>query len=289
MRISRLLKIVALVLVLAGATTGLRAPLRLLRHYVVARFNEPTNLLPLEGNPRIRFQESARACAGRVAALLSSALVRVEKEQGRPFARIPTIGVYASLQDYARASGLEEPTISGVSRSGYVLLSPTLCGDETDRLEGVLVHELSHSHIFGWRTSLFASRPPSWFTEGLATLVSGGAGAEGAKQSMAARAMAKGYAIVVEDRGIWRDFSSIRFQIEPPPELFEGDAWSGRQSLAYREAAMFVDWLRRGDPQAFSRLVGRIENNEPFKRSFFEIYDADSSQLWREFLSGFSG
>ncbi|QGM47151.1 hypothetical protein [Methylocystis heyeri] len=267
---------------------ALRAPFDQLRRYLIARCNDPVRLPRLAEESRVRFQPGARDCAARVAEMLPAALARIEQEQGRPFANPPTVAVYVSYEDYARAGGLGDASVAAVARSGYVLLSPTLCGDESERLAGVLAHELSHSHIFGWRRSWFAARPPSWFTEGLAVMVSGGGGAEGVDEAMAVRAMARGWAITIEDTGLWRDFGAIGFAAEPPPEIFGGDRFAGRQRLAYREAQMFVAWLRRIDPQGFARLLNRVENNESFKDSFVKIYGAGSSRRWSEFLAGVS-
>lgn len=254
----------------------------------VSRFNDPRDLPVLESDARVHFEPEARACAIEVAALLPAALARVEAAQQRPFARGPTIGVYASYDKYARANGLEDAAIAAVSRSGRVLLSPTLCGAERARLRGVLTHELSHVHLFGWRTSLFSARPPSWFTEGLAVAVSNGGGAEGVSEMEAVDALVKGYAIVVTDEGLWRDFASMRFEIEPPRDPSRDDFGAFRQRLAYREAAMFVAWLRERDPGAFTRLLRRIENGENFRDSFQASYAASPPELWQNFVSRLS-
>ena len=183
--------------------------------------------------------DGGEACAHAVAALLPTAIERVEKAQRRPFARQSlAIGVYASYQAYARANGLEDPTIAATSRSGRVILSPRLCDNEIDRLDRVLTHELSHAHLFGWRFSPLRRRPPSWFTEGLAVMVSGGGGAEGMREAAAAEAIGKGYAILVCNEGLWVDFDSIPFEIDPPR-----DPSVSRQRLAYRQSAMSVEWL----------------------------------------------
>ena len=270
-------------LVAAGCVAVVAVPM--LRHYLVALFNDPRDLPVVESDTRVHFEPEARACALDVAALLPAALARVEAAQQRPFARGPTIGVYASYENYARANGLEDPAIAAVSRSGRVLLSPTLCGAERARLRGVLTHELSHVHLFGWRTSLFSARPPSWFTEGLAVMVSNGGGAEGVSEMEAVDALVKGYAIVVTDEGLWRDFASIRFEIEPPRDPSRDDFGAFRQRLAYREAAMFVAWLRERDPDAFAELLRHIENGESFRDSFQASYAASSSNLWRVSIS----
>jgi len=124
------------------------------------------------------------------------------------------------------------------------------------RLRGVLTHELSHVHLFGWRSSLF-SAPPSWFTEGLTVAVSDGGGAEGVSEVEAAEALRKGYAIVVTNDGRWRDFASIRLEIEPPGDPSRDDFVTFRQRLAYREAAMFVACLRLSRTQVQTALWKR--------------------------------
>ena len=285
-RFIRIAAVSAFALVAAGCVAVAAVPM--LRHYLVALFNDPRDLPVLESDARVHFEPRARACALEVAALLPAALARVEAAQGRPFARDPTIGVYASYESYARANGLEDSAIAAVSRSGRVLLSPTLCGEERVRLPGVLTHELSHTHLFGWRSSLFSARPPSWFTEGLAVMVSDGGGAEGVSEAEAAEALRKGYAIVVTDKGLWRDFASIRFELEPPRDSSRDDFVTFRQRLAYRQAAMFVAWLREHDPDAFATLMRRIENGESFSDSFQASYAASLREPWRDFVSSLS-
>jgi hypothetical protein len=254
-----------------------------LRHFVVALFNDPKDLPALESDARVHFQKQAEDCARQVAALLPKAVARVEAEQARPFARQPIIGVYASFDDYARANGFENPAIAATSRSGRVILSPTLCGADRDRLAGVLTHELSHSHLFGWRSSLFSARPPSWFTEGLAVMVSDGGGAEGTSDADAIAALRQGYAILVADTGLWRDFASIRFEAEPPHA--GKDFLAARQRLAYREAGLFVAWLRQEEPKGFVALLQRLEDGAAFGDAFRRSYVTSASERWREFLA----
>lgn len=270
----------------ALAVVGAAVPT--LRNFIVARFNDPADLPALASDSRVHFEPGARACAFAVATLLPAALARIETAQGRLFARAPIIGVYASYENYARANGLGDPGVAAVSRSGRVVLSPTLCGEERARLPGILTHELSHTHLYGWRSSLFSRRPPSWFTEGLAVMVSDGGGAEGVSEEQAAAAIRNGYAIVVSDDGLWRDFASIRFAIEPPRDSPHGDFVTYRQRLAYRQAAMFVAWLRARDPNAFAEFLQRIEDGESFKDSFQTGSGASHEDSWRNFVAHLS-
>jgi hypothetical protein len=119
-------------------------------------------------------------------------------------------------------------------------------------------------------------------------MVSNGGGAEGVSEMEAVDALVKGYAIVVTDEGLWRDFASIRFEIEPPRDPSRDDFGAFRQRLAYREAAMFVAWLRERDPDAFVKLLRRIENGESFRDSFHVSYAANPLEPWQNFVSRLS-
>lgn len=285
----RFIKIAAawtLALLAAGGVAAAAVPM--LRHFLVAFVNDPRDLPALESDARVHFEPSARACALDVAALLPAAVAHVESEQGRPFAAPPTIGVYASYDAYGRANGFENPYIAATSRFGRVVLSPTLCAEERRRLKAVLTHELSHAHLFGWRSSPFSARPPSWFTEGLAVMVSDGGGAEGVDDTVAAEAIRKGQAIVVKSDGLWIDFDAIPFDVEPPRDAAQENNVTPRQRLAYRQAAMFVAWLRERDPQAFAQFLRRIADGESFRESFHVSFTTNPEERWRDFAASLS-
>jgi len=63
-------------LVAAGCVAVVAVPM--LRHYLVALFNDPRDLPVVESDTRVHFEPEARACALDVAALLPAALARVE-------------------------------------------------------------------------------------------------------------------------------------------------------------------------------------------------------------------
>ncbi|MGB5087212.1 MAG: hypothetical protein WBO09_22070, partial [Methylocystis silviterrae] len=204
-------------------------------------WNDPRLLPAFADDARVHYEPEARACAEAVAEIAPRAIAQIEAAHGRPFAQPPIVGVYASYENYANANAMDDPGIAAVTRAGAALLSPTLCSKERERLEGVLTHELSHVHLSGWRP-LGAPRPPQWFTEGLAVMASHGGGAEGVSDENAAQAIRDGYRVVLDERR-WIDFARLAFEREPPrdPKL---DALTQRQRLAYRQAGMFVGWLR---------------------------------------------
>ncbi|KAF0211540.1 MAG: hypothetical protein FD139_425 [Methylocystaceae bacterium] len=265
----------------AALALALRPDLRLAARVA---WNDPRLLPAFADDARIRYEPQARACAAETAALLPAAIAQIEAAHGRTFAQPPTVGVYASYENYGSANGMGDPGIAAVTRAGAALLSPTLCGQERDRLEGVLAHELSHVHLSGWRP-LGAPRAPQWFTEGLAVMASNGGGAEGVSIEDAAQAIRDGYRVVLDERR-WIDFAGLGFEREPPrdPKL---DALTQRQRLAYRQAGMFVGWLRMRDPNAFTQLLRALEAGRPFGPSFESAFGENAPQLWLRFVSTF--
>ena len=268
-------------LLAAAGVAALAVPA--IRHYVVARLNDPAGLPALASDSRVRFEQGAKACAEAVAALLPGAVARIEAAQGRPFAAAPIVAVFSSYETYGRANSFGTPFVAGVSWSGRVTLSPALCGDERVRLPGVLTHELSHSHFFGWRSE-FLKRPPSWFTEGLAVFASDGGGAEGVSDARAVDAIRDGYAIVVDDDTLWPSFAGIAFAREPPRDPASADPVTPRQRLAYRQASMFVAFLSQGDPQAFAAFLDALYAGERFEPAFEKAFRAPVATAWARFV-----
>jgi hypothetical protein len=253
---------------------------------LLASWSDPEKLPALPTDPRVHFEPAARDCAEAVAKLLPAAMARIESAQLRPFAHALIVGVYASFDHYARANGFGDVGIAATARDGRVLLSPTLCGDERERLAGVLTHELSHTHLFGWRNAAHGAPPPSWFAEGLAVMVSDGGAAEQTSAEAALRALRQGVAIVVADDVVWRNFASIAFEKEPSSKLAPEDALARRQGLAFREAATFVAWLRSSDAKAFAALLAAVEDGGDFGAAFRTAYGAGAATKWREYRDG---
>jgi len=252
-----------------------------LRAAIVAAWNDPTSLPFLPNDPRIHHEPAARACAERIAGLLPGAIAQVEEAQGHPFARPPQIGVYASYLTYARANGLGDAGVAAVSRAGWALLSPTLCEDERERLASVLTHELSHVHLFG-RRPRNSSRIPAWFTEGLAVAVSGGGGAEGLSDEEARRAICSDVRVIFDDVP-WTNFAALRFSREPAC-IAPCDLWTYRQRLAFRQAGVFVSWLRDLKPQAFRQLLRALEMGVDFQQAFAESYGYQWKNYWEQLI-----
>jgi hypothetical protein len=270
--------IVGTPLTLVGLAAGAAAAVPLIRHMVVGLWNVPDHLPALLDNTQVHYQPGAEAFARDAAALLPDAITRVEAVQGRRFAQPVTVGVYATPEAYAAANGLGSTVPIGVTFFGRVNLSPKLFRPQHQRLPAILTHELSHAHIQGWIGVSAYIRLPNWFKEGLAVMVSGGGGAELVSEAEARAAIQRGEEIVIDDSGSLRHVAEVRLEEQPanrPP-------WYP-VVLAYREAGMFVNYLREKDRPAFDRMITAILDRRPFAEAVSLGYHVEVRALWHEF------
>jgi hypothetical protein len=282
MSVTGVLKAIAFIALSSVAALAVSLAVRpQLRAALIAQLYDPANLPALQHDPRIHHEPKARACADAVAAVLPSAVAEIEAAHGRPFAKPPIVAVYADFDAYAHANGLGDPDVAGVSRAGRAMLSPSLCDGERYRLASVLTHELSHAHLFGWR-SRWAPRPPTWFTEGLAVLASDGGAAESVSDAQAAEAIRGGYGVILDGTN-WSDFLAIPFRAEPPCGA-GCDPRSFRQRLAYRQAAIFIGWLRKDNAEGFARLMRALESGAAFDAAFRAAFGEAPAERWRAFV-----
>ena len=221
----------------------------------------------------MHYQPGAADDARTVAALLPAAVARVEAVLGRRFARPAAIGVYASDDAFAAASAGSRA--AAVTLLGHVVLSPALFAGERARLAAILTHELSHAHLQGAMPGLTFYRLPNWFKEGLGVMVSDGGGAERVTEAEAGEAIARGERIVIDGEGSWLNLSRVRFQ---------GPAGSGQ--MAYRQAGMFVSFIRDRDPAGFARMMDAILDGRPFAEAVETGFGVDPPELWTASVRG---
>lgn len=265
-----------LALIAVGAGAALAVPRT--RHLISARWNVPDRMPALAANSQVHYEPGAEDSAREVAALLPAAVARVEAVHGRPFARPVIVGVYATPEAYEAANGVGSMGPAGVTIFGRVNLSPKLFGPQHQRLRAILTHELSHAHIQGWIGDYDTLCLPNWFKEGLAVMVSGG-GAELVSEDAARAAMQRGETIVINDAGGLSKWVDVPLEKQPqnrPP-------WYP-VVLAYREAGMFVDYLRESDGPGFDRMMSAILDDRPFTEAVTVGYHDDVRSLWQKFI-----
>ncbi len=268
---------------LAGAAVVLlaasAAAVPMVRHIASGWWHNPEALAALPENPDVHYEDGAADRARIVAALLPFAIARVEAVHGRPFAHPVTVGVYLTPEAFAAANGSGHAGAVGVNFLGRVILSPKLFTTQRRRLPAILTHELSHAHIRSWMSELAFIRLPNWFKEGLGVVVSAGGGAEGVSEGEARDAIRRGDHIAVETEGSLLDPRFVKFA-QPPAT----PASASRMLMAYRQAAMFVGFLRDTDPDGFARLMSAILDGRPFAEAITTAYQADLPTLWQRFV-----
>jgi hypothetical protein len=167
----------------------------------------------------------------------------------------------------------------GVTFAGRVNLSPKLFWPQHQRLRAMLTHELSHAHIQGWIGANAYIHLPNWFKEGLAVMVSAGGGAELVSEEEARAAIQRGEQIVIDDSGSLKNLVDVRLERAPATK----PVWYP-VVLAYREAGMFVTYLRELDGLAFDRTMNEILDGRAFAEAVTVGYHADVQSLWQKFL-----
>jgi hypothetical protein len=267
-----------LALIVIGAGTAVSVPMA--RHVISGLWNLPDRLPALPDNSQVHFQPGAEDFARDVATLLPDAITQVEAVHGRPFAHPVTVGVYATPEAYVAANGLGSDVPVGVTFAGRVNLSPKLFRPQHQRLQAILTHELSHAHIQGWIGPIAYMGLPVWFKEGLAVMVSGGGGAESISEEEARAAMRRGEQIAIDDAGRMQNLTDIRFDRAPAKTT---PSWYP-VVMAYRQAGMFVSYLRESDGPAFDRTMSAILDGRAFAEAVDVGYRDNVRSLWQQFI-----
>lgn len=221
-------------------------------------------------DPRIICEPGSEALARAVAPFLATALDDVERAQFAPFAQRVTVYTYASRESYVAHTGQSRESAGSVFLKA-VHLSPKLLEQEPGRLPRILTHELSHLHLARDTSALAWSRVPGWFSEGLAVYVSNGGGAENVSAESARAAIDHGKHFVPEATQSWfGPKHAASYGLEP--------------HMYYRQAALFVGYLRETNPAAFERLIKSIATGTRFDESVRTAYREPLDHLWAGFL-----
>jgi len=270
---------VPLALIASGAGAALCLPA--VRHAVSGLWNIPDRLPALSANSSVHYQLGAEDFARDVAALLPGAITQIEAVHGRRFVHPVTVGVYATPEAYAAANGLGSPVPMGVTFVGRVNLSPKLFRPQHQRLPAILTHELSHAHIQGWIGANAYIHLPNWFKEGLAVMASAGGGAELVGEEEAQAAIQRGEQIAIDEVGSLQNLVGIRFERAPGRTA---PSWYP-VVLAYRQAGMFVNYLRKSDGPAFDRMMNATLDGRAFAEAVSVGYHDDIRSLWQKFIT----
>jgi hypothetical protein len=137
---------------------------------------------------------------------------------------------------------------------GRVFIAPSTFESNTEK--SILVHELIHLHICQHLGIFkFAGGIPAWFNEGLAVMISGGAGAEEYSDSAAISWINNDKCFTPTKNGNVIKTSG-RNDSQLPWDMF------------YRQTSLFVKFLYESNPDAFQLLLKDIENGNKFENAF---------------------
>jgi len=228
-----LLAVIALVFGVAASPS--------LREVVVAT-RSTANFVMDRDDSRVFYEPGAESNARILAAALSDASTRVEESQYGTFAVPVRIYVCATLKSFERFTG--NPRASGDTTMALKIFISPKPQNTPERLPLVLTHELSHLQLLQRLSVYQVSRLLTWFKEGLAVYVSGGGGAEDVIEAEAAQAIVKGQRLLPNDsHSVFSHDSASSFGLQA--------------HMFYRQAGMFIGYLKESKPRGFSALLER--------------------------------
>ena len=218
---------------------------------------------------RVAVEPGAEALGTAIGKCLDEAIARVEAFHEMRF--LTPVRAYAFATDNGfREAAATTPEARGIAKLDRVFFSPKLAR-EWETIQGVVTHEFAHAllqqHIGVFR---FNVRVPKWLAEGIAVINADGAGTEGVTEDDAIRAIARGDTFDI-------DRSRLRFHSENLRAVRDS-------RLMYKQAAMFVGFVRERDPQGFTRFLGQLRTQQ-FEAAFVDAFGKTPKELWSRFTA----
>ncbi|MCW8893648.1 MAG: hypothetical protein OQL18_10065 [Deltaproteobacteria bacterium] len=236
--------------------------------HILARFQSTDHFQIYKNDERILFEPGAESFAEKVAEFLPSSIEKIEKFNNKSFQKPIKIYLCSTRGSYSKLSGSK--TSTAVVSSEF-FISPTL-QQTPKRIPGILTHELTHLHLQQQIGIFKVSKLPSWFKEGIATLVAEGSGAETVTESEALHAINAGQKFTPNEMG------SILF-----PKT--ANSFGLKPHMFYRQSMLFLSYLKNIDNIKFEEFLHSIQNGETFTKSFEQTYNSTVGVFWETFLA----
>lgn len=226
--------------------------------------------LPLAADPRVLYEPGAEQAASEVATRLPAAIAQVAATHQRGFLREPQVHVCSSeacFRNHVTRTEVSAATVAG----NRIFLAPQLFQREAHRLPLILAHELSHQHL-GQQIGHYTYTVPVWFHEGLAALASNGGGADYASDAEARADIRAG-----------RHFDPAQRDSETLRHL--ADHWRVSPYTFYRQAMLFLQYLRASSERRFDEFLLAVEDNQDFDLAFGNAYNMTLSEAGKRFAA----
>jgi len=227
----------------------------------------PAGVTQLPGDNRVWFEDGARDKAILISSILDERIDEITKKHYRPFRQPVIVYVFSRQETYENYA--LQPKSGGEAHGDKIIVSPKKA-NTGPRIPGLVAHELSHYHIFGYLDEYRSWIIPAWYLEGLAVWASNGVGAERVSRELAISEILAG-----------RHLSPVTRR----PVLFgEKSRPSEMQAhMFYRQSAIFVEYLHDMNPDHFRELLLGVEDSKDFKTVFEQAYKSPPEEVWLQF------
>ena len=145
--------------------------------------------------------------------------------------------------------------------------------NEPENIQLYLAHELSHLHLYQQLGMLKMRELPAWFTEGLATFVSNGGGAQTVSVNEATESIVNGKHFIPVTGG----FLGCLNQKSSADNALS-------HHMRYRQYMIFVSFLKNKDERKFKVFLMSIQDGVSFSESIRKSFNTTLDQLWQDFI-----
>lgn len=233
---------------------------------------EPREHFLTSSHAQVLYQSGSEGMARRMAMAIDASVGKVERTHEKKFLQPPRVYV-CDAPCFSRFSTLHESVPAGHFMDSVFMNDSELRNKERKfniAPEKFLVHELTHLLFYQHVGPLAYMRTPAWFREGWAVLVSEGAGAQASTPFEAARYVLSGSSIDPTEEGsvFWNKTAS---------------AYGLPYPVFYRQAGMFVSYLKELDMAAFHAALHDLFRGADFQKSFERAYGRPIAAYWPDF------
>lgn len=241
---------------------------------LVAQSHSRDRFIPSPLNPDVRYEVGSQDMAERIAKSVGHSLEVVEQTHGAQMAHAPLLFV-CRTSCFRTFVPVSEEIAAAQFGDAVFMNDDVLKLREQQRgmpVENFLTHELAHLLLYQRAGPMAYIRVPSWFREGIAVAVSNGAGAEACSPAEAAQNILVGNSFDPAEVGsMFHDRTASTYGLRP--------------SIFYRQAGLFVSYLKERNPSAFQAALNDILTGQDFQESFARAYGQSISSQWPEFMA----
>jgi len=222
----------------------------------------------LDENRSILYEKNSKSMAIESSKYFQSGISQVEKYFEMKLQFPIKLYIFTNQERFSNYSNASIEARAGGANVG-IYLSPRMM-DEIETLSGVIVHEIVHSYLMQYLgVQRYRDELPPWFQEGIAVVVSKGAGTEGVDLSETISMMMNGDTFVAKNGG---NLYHMKHPVGMPSRVF------------YLQSSLFVQYISDRDSVLFQRFIRNLRDKS-FENAFFEVYEAQVDTYWKEFLN----